>query len=379
MPVFRRTALYSGFFYSGFCTPVIAAISPWLAERDHLSNAEIGVYFAIQFFSSFLSSAIATRRPIWSLRIGFLAFGSGVLLLPAASHAISLGGAALIGLGIGFVNTASNAVRAYSEDAAAGLLSLNFVWSLGTVASAYFFRNAAVNLRHALPIIGAIAVLHAVWWLRQTSFAATERKNSVSDLKLEVLFALALFCYVGAENAIAMWTKLLISRQVEGPLPGIALTAFTATMLLGRLASPFLMKKLGISARALFLASITGGATCILLVPIAHLATVQAVLIAIAGWMIAPLFPLIVYEFTRKLAQERAWAFCISGLGASFLPYAMGLLSMRVGLAWSFTVPAVALLTVLAVVRSASAIEQFAPAEILNCPAPAEQTPASSV
>jgi fucose permease len=373
MTVFRRSALYSGFFYSGFCTPVIAALSPWLAQRDHLSNAQVGLYFAIQFFSSFLSSAIATRRPVWSLRIGFFAFGSGVLLLTATTHAISLGGAAMIGLGIGFVNTASNTVRAYSEDAAAGLLSLNFVWSLGTVASACVFRNAGVIHGHALPIIAFIALLHAAWWLRQKPFAATERKSNVSDVRLELLFALALFCYVGAENAIAMWTKLLISRQVEGPLPGIALTAFVVTMLLGRLASPFLMKKLGLSARALFLASIAGGATCILLVPIAHLATVQATLIAIAGWMIAPLFPLIVYEFTRKLAPERVWAFCICGLGASFLPYAMGLLSMRVGLAWSFTVPAAALLLVMAAVRSASAIEQF-----LNFPAPAEQTPASS-
>ncbi|MEO8727187.1 MAG: hypothetical protein ABI383_13820, partial [Acidobacteriaceae bacterium] len=210
-PVVERRLLLSGFVLSGFATPLLAALAPWLAERHRLDPAQLGFYFTVQFFCSFLASVIANRRAVLSLRLGFLALAAGVGLLLLSNHALSLCGAGLIGIGIGLVIPAGNGICAYAGDSASRLMILNLMWSVGALLTSLVLRRINPATLLSLALLALLCILHSLLWMRRSITPTLRTRIPSQSLKLESLFALALFLYVGAENGIAAWAKLLFS------------------------------------------------------------------------------------------------------------------------------------------------------------------------
>jgi hypothetical protein len=338
-------------FLSGVCTPLIAALAPWFAQRHGLTDARLGLYFTVQFLASFLAAAISTRHALWSLRVGFLCLAAGIPLLVSPSIWISLLGAAVLGTGLGSAIPAINAVRAYGENAASGLISLNFLWSLGALACSVALHHPGVI---AFATLGALALscfLQANLWFFSHYEGVVPRATAqhTPNLLLECLFALCLLLYVGAENGIAGWAKVLCGGTGNVSVAGYSLVAFSAAMLVGRLISPLLVARLKCREKT-FLFWCLGGtilSTSLIVVPMS--AKMHVLLIGLAGLFAAPVFPLIVFLFTSRIPQERGWAFCASGVGASVLPFAMGVMSMRTSISWAYSLPAAALAIVFAI------------------------------
>jgi fucose permease len=347
--------LYSGFFLSGLTSPIVAALSPELAQRHHLSTARVGLYFTVLFFASFVSAAIANRNAVLSLRTGFASMAAGVLLLLSPVYGLSVLGAVLIGVAIGFINPATNGICAYGGGSGSDLISLNLVWSLGFVFSTMLFHHFGTVAKVGPSVIAFVAALHCMYWLLRAPVAAIKSERAVAHWKFEILFALALFLYVGAENGIASWTKLLVARPGDEFWPGFALIGFSVAMLVGRIAAPWWLKKHPGRETAMLYLSLTTGACCALMISLSRVQKVNVVLVTLAGLFIAPLFPLIVFRFSQVVAQQRSWAYCTSGLGASLVPALMGVMAEATGIAWTYTLPCLALVSVAVMMRSVSA------------------------
>jgi fucose permease len=344
--------LYSGFFLSGLASPMLAALSPELAQRHHLSTSRVGLYFTVLFFASFVSAAIANRNAVFSLRAGFISMAVGVLLLLSPVYALSVVGAVLIGIAIGFINPATNGVCAYGGGTGSDLISLNLVWSLGFVFSTMLFHHFGTVARTGPSVIAFAAALHAMYWLLRAPVKSSGGERATPRWSFEILFALALFLYVGAENGVASWTKLLVARPGDEFWPGFALIGFSVAMLVGRLISPWWLQHHRGRETAMLYCSLAVGASCALLISITRVQKFDVALVTLAGLSIAPLFPLIVFRFSQVVAQQRSWAYCTSGLGASFVPALMGVMAEATGIAWTYVLPCVALVGVAVIMRT---------------------------
>jgi fucose permease len=130
-----------------------------------------------------------------------------------------------------------------------------------------------------------------------------------------------------------------------------AATAFWAAETGGRLLAPLVIARAG--ERALLLASLgVGAAATLLLVGAASTAAHVIVIAGVAGFGLAPAFPLMWAGVIRDVAPARPSAvgplFASGGVGGALLPWLVGIVSTGSGLGAGLLVPLVALAAMIA-------------------------------
>lgn len=367
------------FLLAGLGTVLLGPLLPSVAHAWSLTDAQSGLLLLAKFVGAFLGGVTVPRR----LGLGIFA-GSLLAFVGFTSFALSSsllpGCAALFvsGIGLGQIIASTNILtgRRYRTHTGSALSSLNFFWSFGAVITGVLVGAFVprFGLRNPLLCFAALYLVSGMGGVaRNTGSGAYVESESEQPRALAAgtiaFFALLLFLYGGLETCLTAWITTFTVR-------------FSDLRLLG-----------GQSGVVLMWASLTGG-RALSSIALRH-ATEQAVqrmglllvgiMIAVLGWAhhgwtlsacciliglgLAPFFPATFAVLMRKQPPARTAGFvlAVSGLGAAFFPWMMGVLSTRTGsLRIAMAIPwtlAIVLLLLSLVFRSTDAFSTPQPGE----------------
>ncbi len=354
--------LHIGVALTGVGTVLLGCILPQLSAQWHLRDKDAGLLLLVQFAAS-ASGALLVRRNLWkTLACGFGLFGAGgvfIFLLQQRSLPVF----AVYGLGLGLAMTSNNmlAGRRHPNRMGAALAIQNFAWSAGAVACpilvAQFLRHAASG--SAFGLIGLLAIPFAflpVLADRHDVAASIEFGPAPAGSKEAatiVYFALLAFLYVGMEASVGNWMSTYATRATAWNFAGgsLALAVFWAALLLGRAATPAMLRFL--TEHRLYRASVMATIVGISLLLAAHSPRVLLAGSALTGLALAPLFPLILSLFLGEIGGSRnaGWVFATAGLGGAVLSWLTGTVSSATGsLRIGLMVPGAAALLMMALI-----------------------------
>ncbi|BEL05676.1 MFS transporter [Actinoplanes sichuanensis] len=370
---------YCAFISLGLPDGLLGVGWPSMAGELRVSTDSVGV---LLFASTvgYLLSSVAAGFTLVRLGVGRLLAGSTALAaLALAGYAAAPGlgwllpCALVAGFGGGAIDTGLNAYAAnafgprhmnwlhafFGLGVAVGPLimtgvlggGLSWRWGYGLVAGAQallavaFVVSARAWAPHraadtpgaaantALPRVGATLRMPAVWF-SMSAFAV----------------------YVGLEVATGLWAYLLLTedRAVSATAAGLCVSAYWASLFVGRVVQGFTVERLG-TTRTLVggLVGMLAGAV-LMAVPGPAWSAVAGLMVI--GFAAAPVFPLLTLTTADRVGQAHAdrvigLQMSATGLGGVLIPAGVGVLVERVGeytLGPSLTVLAVALLALYA-------------------------------
>lgn len=373
LPRLALPLLYLGAVFSGALTVLLGCILPRLSAVEHLRDKDAGALLMIQFAFCASGALLVRRNYHETLARGYALISLGALALHMLPKQFAIPAIATYGIGLGLVMTSNSMLtgRIFTERRGVALSFLNLCWSVGATISplliARFFGRVSIGL-----ISTTVAVLSALFVA--VPLVGRFRRVVEDDGRISTplgsatptiaYFGLLAFLYVGIESATGNWMSTYASRVVawDYTKSNLATACFWAALLLGRTAAPLIL--LWVAEVKLYLISVFGAASGVLLLVAAHSAWLVLLAAAIAGLGLAPIFPLTVSLFMAKAGQPKStgWVFAVSGFGAAILPWLTGVVSssarsLRLGL----LVPAgAALLLLILACRLNSAAEENA-------------------
>ncbi len=327
---------------------------PALSGRLNLNDAQSGTFFTVQFGGSLLGTLVSGF--LWK-RIGFQAtlsigltamtigvFGLGWLNWQGTALCIFLNG---IGIGLTIPTTNLLVAALNHERQAAALNILNFAWGLGALFSPTLFGLLGTQQDIRLPVgVLSVLLLVAAFCFLLFLFVSITITNpqipapqssptKIWRMPFAIITAVLLFFYVGTESSLGGWITAYSLRleAAETTLWTPTIFAFWTSFLLGRLFAPLGLKRIKASVYVLFCLVIAAFGIFLLL------ATTQLIFVTVgvifAGFGLAPVFPTVLAEFTRRFGEEGArqanWLFIGSTLGGAFLTWSVGFLSNAFG------------------------------------------------
>lgn len=339
------------FALTGVATTILGPMTPLLETRWHIGDAEAGLLFTAEFFSSVWGAAAV--GPL-ARRFGYTVVVAAGLLLTAlgmagcalASWPFGLLSVACYGLGLGFSLPAGNLALASGEMGARSVVWLNWSWCVGAVAvpalTAWF--GAATWWIGALGL-SVCATLLAFDPSPLPSALSPGERGPVSEAA--IVAGAFLFVYVATEEAISGWVASLVLRdRATSQFWAVAPSIFWAGVLAGRAITPILLRKrlppwlvfAGLSLAA-------GGAFVLIL---ARTPALEVAAGAICGLGLAPIYPLVVAQYAAGPDNVRGTSgivFAAGSFGGAVGPLATGYVSqasgsLRTGLA--IALPAIA-------------------------------------
>jgi FHS family glucose/mannose:H+ symporter-like MFS transporter len=320
---------------------------PAIAARWHLDDASSGRLLLAVFAGSAVG-AMLVRAPFHR----YVALGMAMIAVSMAALALGGGHALwflflLFGTGLGLAMTANSVLTGdrYPERRAAMLTLLNFSWSAGAALSPFTVQFAI----HRTGVIGLF------WWMAAAAGAGTllalclkDRRSAAiraeqvvrqahtalhSPKRVVAFFAIFGLLYCGTEAALGAWVLTYVHRldfhlSAAGPL---AASCFWLALLIGRAIAPAVL--LHVREELLLAIALVAAFTGVAVLLTLHSLPVVMLAAAVAGFSMAPIFPICVAIFmalTPDAAQTR-WMFAVAGLGSATLPWATGQLSARTG------------------------------------------------
>lgn len=344
--------IHAAFVFIGIATTLLGVVTPALAARLNLDDAQSGLLFTIQYAGSLLGTLLsgflwkrAGFRPpliagLTMMTIGV--FGLGWLGWTGVAASVFFNGFG-IGLTIPTINLLIASLNAGRASSALNIL--NFAWGCGALLSPAFFGflGTSRDIRLPLGFLSGLLLLTALCLLFlqaatvsvSSSAAPPTESPKISQTNFIVLTAVLLFLYVGTESGVGGWITAYSLRleAVENTLWSPATAAFWSSFLVGRLIAPLILKKLEAAVYVLF--SLTAAALGVFVL----LATTQIIFVtfgaALVGFGLAPIFPTVLGEFSRRLGERGArranWLFISSTCGGAFLTWLVGFLSKTSG------------------------------------------------
>jgi fucose permease len=362
------SGLYAGFVLLGVVSVLLGPLVPELKRSWGLAEPQIAGLFLAQFAASSLGAVISTYSRRWSLVAGYALISGGLALLagnagwrggptPPGAWQMACSAVALAGLGIGLVIPATNlaVAHAHPHRRGAALSTVNLAWGGGAVGCQLLFaairgRASAVAVLWLLAPLAALVSALLAWKLEHDArgeHAAAASGARGRELGLSALLAGMLFLYVGVETAVGGWLVALTDqvRNGESAVSLLVNACFWGALLAGRAGAPLLLSR--VAEPALYKTSLAlalAGVLSILAVPAPAAMAAGALL---AGFGLAPLFPLTVAFLSALTASTGSrgtgWVFAFAGLGGAALPWLTGQAAGRAGLAAGFLVPAAGL------------------------------------
>lgn len=334
-----------GFLLTGLGTALLGPILPFVAQHWHLSDSLSGRFFLFKFVGAFLGGLSVPRR----LRVGIF---SGTILSAAGFTAFALVPTPLLaalallvsGFGLGQIIASTNilAGRRYQQHTGSALASLNFFWSLGAVTTGLLAASLVPKYGLHTPLL-SLAALFLVTGVGGY-FASTREVSANPSAPLKhlagplptaslVIFSLLLFLYGGVETCLTSWLTTFSLRFSDHPLVGgqSAVILFWLALTAGRLLASLLLRF--VPERILQTLSLGVGALCITALVFAHHGSTISLICILMGLALAPFFPTTFAILMRQNPPARTAGFilAVSGLGAAFFPWLMGLISTREG------------------------------------------------
>jgi fucose permease len=376
--------LHSGFVYIGIVTILLGPLLPYLARHWSLSDSQAGFLFAAQYSGTVLGNVLTgllLPRIGFSkvMSFSFLLFVLSFSFLGASRWTLACLLIFLYGIALGLSVPTSNlrATQLPSANTAGAVSLLNFSWGIGAVLCP--FLTAALlptlRLRGFTVSLAALALIFSVLYItRPTTARVRTTRPAVSSpgawlaqlrhasaLPLLLLF----FLYVGVETSLGGWVAAYEKRMpgMDGSTWALAPLVFYLFLLIGRGFAPLALRHLSqrvISAGGLLCAVVGAG-----IVAYSHTPLLLHVGTAIAGFGLAPQYPLYVTWFAETFREDANWLATLyfggGGLGGAVLPWLVGVIaahtnSLRAGLILPAAVTVVLVILSLRVhPRSASA------------------------
>ncbi|HEX6772658.1 MAG TPA: MFS transporter [Acidobacteriaceae bacterium] len=353
---------------TGIGLTLLGSSLPALAARWNLNDARSGRLLLAVFAGSAIG-AMLVRAPFNRN----LAAGMAMIAISMAALALGQGHLLwfwflLFGTGLGLAMTANSVLTGdrYRERRAAMLTLLNFSWSAGAAISPF---TVEFVLRHSgttgifwfMATAGALSALLA-FFMREPARSPNPPAQDIpeqypqvqSSRSVVAFFGIFGLLYCGTEAALGGWVLTYVHRMDfhTSIAPQLAASCFWLSLLIGRAIAPAVLLRVREEA----LLAVALGAAFIGVASLLTLHSLPVVMLsaALAGFSMAPVFPVVVAIFmalTSDAAQTR-WMFAVSGVGSASLPWATGQLSGRTGsLHTGLFVPLIALGVMLVMMR----------------------------
>ncbi|MES2390689.1 MAG: MFS transporter [Acidobacteriota bacterium] len=334
--------LASGILLAGLGTVLLGPLLPSLAHHWNLTDEQSGVLLLAKFFGAFCGGVSVPRRLRYGILSGTivscLGFGGFALSTGLLSGALTL---FLVGVGIGQIIASTNilAGRRYPEHTGSTLASLNFFFSFGAVSSGLLVAALLpiFQMRTPLLYLAGLFLATGLGGLINSPPSPTPITAEPASVPLErsvfLRFALFLLLYGGLETCLTGWLTTFTLRFSDmhllgGQSPLVLLwSALTAGRLIASAALRFVrestVQRLGLALSA----ALIGG------LAVAHHAATISLICILLGLALAPFFPvtfaLLIHH--KPSARTAGFILAVSGLGAAFFPWLMGLISTHSG------------------------------------------------
>jgi len=346
---FKILVIHFGFALTGIVTTMLDPMLPLLISQFHLNDAQAGHLFWFQFIASPTGALVASRvlsrwGAAWTVPIGMVLIACGVSSVAVGSFAMVQIGIALYGAGLGFALPSTNLliVEMVSERQSSALNLLNLSWTLGALAGPFAIKVLIhpIGLRGFLLLLGVLVLVigltEAISFPKGNIVSADTRRGKLPQadrFSFGLLMFLFMFLYVGIENGFIGWvpTFSIRSQHTSGNLTAFVNSSFWATLLLGRLTAPLVLRRVG--ERAVIIAGL--GIACVGIV-LSVLSPSLAVLeagVLLSGLGMAAIFPTAIAVFTEWFGTGGAGGAIlgICGLGGALVPWLVGVVSDRSG------------------------------------------------
>jgi MFS transporter, FHS family, glucose/mannose:H+ symporter len=339
--------VHLGFALTGIVTTMLGPILPLIATQWHLSDAEAGRLFVVQFIASPTGSLLAAKvlsrwGAAWTVPIGMILIACGCVTLALGTLPSAIAGIALYGLGLGFALPSTNLliVEMVSAGQASALNILNFSWTLGAVLApiAISAMLKPFGLRGFLFLLGAIVLLIGV--MEATAFPkgnivspSTRRGKIAPSLRLAfaVLTTWFLFLYVGIENGFAGWVPAfsMRSQHTSERATAIIQSSFWTALLLGRLLAPLALRLL--REGALIFSGLAVATVGIVLAILSPSVPILEAGVILSGLGMAAIFPTAIAIFAEWFGTGGAGSIVLGccGFGGALVPWLVGIVSDR--------------------------------------------------
>ena len=348
----------------GIVLTTLGAVLPSVVERFGIDKAQAGSLFLLMTFGILAGSIVF--GPMVD-RYGY----KGMLLLATVLIAIGLEGIAfswsmstlriaiaLIGLGGGIVNGATNALVAdiSSDGKASNLNLLGVFFGIGAVGVPFVLATMSGQFSDSTLIatVGAMVII-PILYIAITPFPSPKHAQGfpiaaagrLIGEPLLLLMGFMLFLESGMEIAVGGWTSTFVKEELSvGPQKALIILSFYwLGMMLARLAiGTFLRTAPPVKMMYSCIATGVVGAVLLIMTSNVVLATLGVFMVGVG---FAATFPTVLGFVGERYAQLSGTAFslviAIALLGGMFFPWLTGVLGGRYGMRGSFVIFPVAL------------------------------------
>jgi len=330
--------LYAAFLLAGIATTMLGPLMPALQARWNIADSRAGLLFTAQFLASVCIAALVgplARRFGYGklIRFGLLLVALGVAGCAMCPWSLALPCVAVYGCGLGLIIPAGNLgiAAVYPGASTRPVMTLNLCWCIGAVAAPILIATLPATFLWLQALVALVlAMLSSAGPWRAT--CSVYRKPARQANAPHLLTAILLFLYVGVENSIAGWVALLTLRNPgRQSLWAVMPSAFWAGMLAGRSVTPALLAIL--RSRMIVIGGLLfafAGAAYLIASSGSKWSIAAG---ALSGFGLAPVFPLVVAQYTEAVAVGSASGliFSAAGLGGAALPALVGFLSQSSG------------------------------------------------
>jgi fucose permease len=357
--LFLLIVAYLGFVSLGLPDTLIGVAWPSVRETFHLPQSCLAFIFCGAGLSYFLSSFF-TGKLLDRLGIGLLLAGSSVLVaLSNFGYALApiwllfASCSLLHGLGSGAIDAGLNHYVA-QHFPARHMNWLHACYSLGAtfgplIMTAMLARSGSWRMGYltVATLLFLLALVFTATRRRWDEPGATETSSEAEGERVRlravlqhpvVLLQVALFfVYTGLEVTVGQWSFTLLteSRQVARETAGLWVTAYWASIGIGRVLFGLVVERLGVDRvlRFSILLAMVGG----LLFAISPSPVITPLSLVLFGLGLAPIYPCMMSRTTQQLGKAisaHAVGFQVSAamIGVAVLPSIVGLCAQRFGL-----------------------------------------------
>jgi FHS family glucose/mannose:H+ symporter-like MFS transporter len=363
----RRTLLPVFFYFlaAGVPTVMLGPLLPTLMQRWNIQDAQAGTLFTASFMGQFCGAWVATRNLRASVLYGSAITAAGCAAMAWAGFGFAHIALFVIGLGLGAGLTAGNVIGGTAIPASRARLiaALNVAWGLGAIACPVVVRLSSGGIQNFFFATAAFVAVASLLSINippapqradedaLVEFSPQPAKTSAADLRSPMplpsisllIFAFAVFVYVGVENALGGWLPSYAVRTNPTLHPSSISLYFWIAELAGRILVTALLSLLGeavlyrICLALLIL-------TQIVLCAVAPITPAGVITLTIlAALSLAPLYPLITSFLLARTGNHAKLGplFACASIGGATLPWLTGVVSTHFhGLRAGLLIPA---------------------------------------
>jgi FHS family glucose/mannose:H+ symporter-like MFS transporter len=353
--------LHIDFLLAGIVMTFLGPMLPSLSARWSLNDTQSGSLIFAEFFSSLfgmLLSSLSVQRLGYrkTLMIGLLLMALGVALLAFGPWLWGIACICVFGVGYGITTPAGNLRTAEINPgrSAAALSVINAVWGLGAMSSPFlvdlalraheprlFFFGTAASL--AILLL-ALALTRFVPDMHAEEIDASERPQSIWQIRILPVICALFFVYVGTETCFGNWVAMYARRVAPADHSfAIRMPAFFwGALLCGRALAPLALRfrrETSVAKIGLFFALLGGIALVV-----ARGTTLIAIGSLLAGVGLASIYPisvsLLASWFGKASRRVSGAVFGSGNVGGALMPLMVGTIStLARDLRFGFLVP----------------------------------------